>query len=186
MTVNLRKVAKRAAQYDYVLIVMRHAKTEFADEIADIDRQLLKKGRQQAKNAGKAIKRMNLIPDTIECSGAKRTRQTADCLLKVFGDDPDINYRAKLYGGGMQAYADRLARAKDKVRTMMIIGHEPDVSVCSCWLADPDSHKGRMDKLRLGFSPATFAVLGSDKPFNRWDLHEAQILGVITAKDCDE
>ena len=38
----------------------------------------------------------------IACSSATRARQTCDRMLKVFGDDPKVDYRQSLYEGGVQ------------------------------------------------------------------------------------
>ena len=38
------------------------------------------------------------------------------------------------------------------------------------------------DLLQLGLSPAACAILGSNKPFHEWDVHEADVIAVISAK----
>lgn len=183
MVVKLGKIAKAAKKYDHVLIVMRHAKAEPFGPTGDIDRELTEKGRKQAKIVGKGLAEMKLIPDHIVCSSATRTRQTLDRMLKVFGDKPIVDYRQSLYAGGMQSVIDELAHVKGKTGIFMIVAHEPTVSICSQWIAAEDSDPALLDMVNLGFSPATVAIFGSNKPFKEWQLHDGTLLGMISVKD---
>ena len=176
MSVNFSKIADRADSYKHVLIIMRHAKAESSSPDSDEQRDITDKGRKQAKKIAKALKTFSLIPDVIACSGALRARSTAERLLKVFGDKPNIHYNQGLYENGMQAFTDELAATKNKVKTLMIVGHEPTVSKASQWLASENSKPRYVDALQLGFSPSQIVILGSNEPFSQWDLHEAEII----------
>ena len=134
MGVNLSKVEKKAKNYSHVLLVMRHAKAEPFNDKGDHDREITDKGEKQAKIVAKGLVGMKLLPDRVACSGAVRARQTLERMLKVFGDHPKVEYRQALYDGGMQAVFDELANAKDKTRVLMVLGHEPTVSVSCQWL----------------------------------------------------
>ena len=54
MGTSLKKVAKKAKDYKYVLLVMRHAKTEPFGDGGDAGRELTDKGRKQRKPSPKA------------------------------------------------------------------------------------------------------------------------------------
>lgn len=184
MSVNLTKIGKTAHDYEYVLIFMRHAKTEkTADN--DADRELTDKGRKQAKKVAKALDGIGLVPDVLAVSGAKRARQTAERLLKVFGDKPELTYHKKLYTDGMNEVSYIISSTKKKKKTVMIVGHEPAMSEAAQWWANPDEHSATYDMLQLGLSPASLVILAAHKPLNEWELHDAEVLAVISAKDCD-
>ena len=53
------------------------------------------------------------------------------------------------------------------------------------WARSADKHDSTYDLLQLGLSPAACAILGSNKPFHEWDVHEADVIAVISAKDCN-
>ena len=55
MGTSLKKVAKKAKDYKYVLLVMRHAKTEPFGDGGDAGRELTDKGRKQAKAVAKGL-----------------------------------------------------------------------------------------------------------------------------------
>ena len=165
MGTSLKKVAKKAKDYKYVLLVMRHAKTEPFGDGGDAGRELTDKGTR------------------IACSSATRARQTCDRMLKVFGDDPKVDYRQSLYEGGVQSVFDELAQTKEKHRELLVLGHEPTVSIACQWLASSESDAMLLDMLNLGMSPASLAVFGSNEPFNQWQLHSGELIALLTAKD---
>ncbi|MCH4160141.1 MAG: histidine phosphatase family protein [Bifidobacterium sp.] len=183
MGVNMSKVAKRAHSYEYVLIVMRHGKAEAFGKGDDRQRQLTDKGVKQAKSVAKGLESLNLIPDRIACSGADRTRQTLERMLRVFGDKPKVDMRQSLYEGGVQAILDELQATKTKRKVLMIVGHEPTVSISCQWLATSDSDPERLDLLNLGMSPANLAIFGSNEPFKDWQIHSANLLAVLGPHD---
>ena len=185
MGVNLSKVEKKAKNYSHVLLVMRHAKAEPFNDKGDHDREITDKGEKQAKIVAKGLVGMKLLPDRVACSGAVRARQTLERMLKVFGAHPKVEYRQALYDGGMQSVFDELANAKDKTRVLMVLGHEPTVSVSCQWLASSDSDMVKLDLLNLGMSTASVVVFGSDQPFSRWQVHDAELLAVLSPKDFD-
>jgi len=185
MGIKLSKVAKAAKKYDHILIIMRHAKAEPFGDKGDSERELTDKGLKQANAVGKGIESLGLVPDQISCSSVTRTRQTLDRMLKTFGDKPIVDYRISLYDGGVQAVFDELAHVKAKNRVFMIVGHEPTVSISAQWLASADSDGERLDLLNLGLSPASIVIMGSNKPFDEWQVHSGELLAVINVKDFD-
>ena len=70
-------------------------------------------------------------------------------------------------------------------RVFMIVGHEPTVSISAQWLASADSDGERLDLLNLGLSPASIVIMGSNKPFDEWQVHSGELLAVINVKDFD-
>lgn len=184
MGTSLKKVAKKTKEYKYVLLAMRHAKTEpFGGNDSDVGRELTDKGRKQAKTVAKGLAAFKMVPTRIACSSATRARQTCDRMLKVFGDDPKVDYRQSLYEGGVQSVFDELAQTKEKHRTLLVLGHEPTISIACQWLASTESDPTLLDLLNLGMSPASIAVFGSNEPFNQWQLHSGELIALLTAKD---
>lgn len=183
MSVNPGKVAKKARGYRHILLVMRHAKAQPMNPNGDRARELTDKGLKQAKAVAKGLKLMKLVPDVIACSAATRAQQTCAKMLKTFGDKPTVNYRQNLYDGGVQSVFDELTHAKEKTQVLMVLGHEPTVSIASQWLASEQSDPAMVDLLNLGLSTAAVVVLGSNKPFNQWQVRDADVIAVMSAKD---
>ena len=185
MGVNFKKLAKKTAQAKYVLIVMRHAKAEPYDAGNDRDRKLTDKGLKQAKIVGRGLTELGLVPDAISVSGAVRAQQTMERMLKSFGDKPTINNRQSLYDGGVQSVLDELAHTHGKTHVLMILGHEPTLSISCQWLASSNSDPGLLDLLSLGLSTASVAIFTCDKPFDEWQVHCAELVAVLGVKNFD-
>ncbi len=183
MGVNLKKVAKAARNYQHILIIMRHGKAESLGDGKDRDRALTDKGLKQAKRVAKGLVELKLVPDRIACSGATRALQTCERMLKIFGDHPQVDYRQSLYDDGVQAVFDEVNWTKDNTRVLMVLGHEPTVSVSCQWLASQDSDASLFDLLNLGLSTAGTVILGSNEPFSQWQTHTGTLLAVLTSKD---
>ena len=63
------------------LIVMRHAKSSWKHpDVADHDRPLNKRGKQDAPRMGKLLRQQKLTPQVIVSSTATRARRTADAV----------------------------------------------------------------------------------------------------------
>ena len=154
MGTSLKKVAKKTKEYKYVLLAMRHAKTEpFGGNGSDVGRELTDKGRKQAKAVAKGLAAFKMVPTRIACSSATRARQTCDRMLKVFGDDPKVDYRQSLYEGGRAIRVRRARANQGKHRTLLVLGHEPTISIACQWLASTESDPTLLDLLNLGMSP---------------------------------
>ncbi|NMM99685.1 phosphoglycerate mutase [Bifidobacterium sp. DSM 109958] len=186
MGTNLKKLAKKIDGYDHVLVIMRHAKAEsFGSTGDDRGRELTDKGRKQAKIVGRGLTELGLVPDRIAVSGATRAQQTLERMLKSFGDRPRVDNRQSLYDGGVQAVLDELAHTPAKNRTLLILGHEPTMSISCQWLASSGSDPSALDLLTLGMSTASVAIFGSDRPFDQWQVHSGDLLAVLNVKDFD-
>lgn len=185
MGANPNKVAKRVRKYDHILIIMRHAKAEPFNTDGDYGRELTPKGLKQAKKVAKGLADMGLVPDIIVCSAARRARQTCEKMLKTFGDAPKVDYHQSLYEGGVQTVLDELTHAKDKTRVLMVLGHEPTVSIASQWIASSDSDSERLDLLNLGLGTAGVVMFGSERPLQEWQVHSGDLIAVMNPDDFD-
>lgn len=113
------------------LFICRHAKSSWKDaRLADIDRPLNKRGKMNAPEMGKRLKRRSLKPDLIVSSPARRAIATATGIAgelgisrkRILAEDAVYNsYPAKLV-----KIIQRVDDAHDRV---MIVGHNPEITV---------------------------------------------------------
>jgi phosphohistidine phosphatase len=183
MGVDLEALKQQARKHSYLLLLMRHAQALSAGQGDDRLRPLSPCGLRQAATMGKMLTRMSMLPDRIVCSGATRTRQTLDQMLEPFGDKPKVEYKESLYTEGTQAIFDELAASKLDEHILLIVAHEPVVSMIAQLLADENGDQNSLSLLGLGIAPANVAILGSDAPFNSWQLHHAECVGILSPKN---
>ena len=64
------------------LLLVRHAKSCWENNLPDFDRPLNKRGIKDANLVSNALMDSNINPNIILCSAANRTRLTADIFVK--------------------------------------------------------------------------------------------------------
>ena len=100
--------------------LLRHA--DAADGSPDAERELTKKGRKQARNAGLALKALGVKPEVCFTSPKVRAADTAKLACEQLG--VEYSLEPKLSGGPFDAEA--LAAGLSDV---LLVGHDPDFSM---------------------------------------------------------
>ena len=67
-------------------ILMRHAKSDwYADGASDFERPLNVRGREASDKVGRYLQSMNIVPEEILHSSARRTTETTQRVVKAAG-----------------------------------------------------------------------------------------------------
>lgn len=110
------------------LLVLRHAKSSWKDEsLADFDRPLNKRGKMDAPRMGELLDKLNLTPDLIITSAAKRARLTAEAVADRSGFDAEVSATRALYMASPDDYIAVLNEVLDSNRLVMVVGHNPGI-----------------------------------------------------------
>lgn len=145
---------------DKQLVLLRHAKSSWADEdLADRDRPLNARGRGAASLVGAYLREAGWHPDLVLCSSARRTCQTLELLGVAAGTDVVIEDR--LYGAASGELLGRLHMVPAAVMSVLLIGHNPGVEELAAVLVDDEA----------GFAERfpTAALAWFDVPTTAWD-----------------
>jgi phosphohistidine phosphatase len=109
-----------------MLLIMRHAKSSWDDTgLHDHDRPLNKRGKLNAPRMGRLLRELDLAPDLILTSSARRARDTAEAVADQSGYIGDIKVEEELYAAPPEVYLEALASAEDRNECILIIGHNP-------------------------------------------------------------
>lgn len=149
------------------LFIMRHAEAEFGTD-SDHARPLSVAGRAQATAVGRELLKSNRLPDLILCSSALRTQTTKDLLLAQWAEaDIEIDVRVEelLYQARPRDVLGLLNQVHESVQTVLIIGHEPTVSMLTELLANSESDPAALHMAKVGFVTAGLASL---RPETSW------------------
>ena len=111
----------------HTLLLMRHAKSAYPPGVADHDRPLAPRGIREAGLAGDWLRANVPAIDAVLCSTATRARQT----LAQTGIDATVRYSERLYGATPGTMIDEINEVADTVDALLVVGHEPTMSVCS-------------------------------------------------------
>ena len=107
---------------------MRHGKTpklEEAGVASDAERPLGELGHKQAKAAGKALTRLDLVPDLVLTSPILRARETAEAVVKGLRGEVKLQaFEPLSTAGGAEALHEALQKF-GSVKRLMLVGHQP-------------------------------------------------------------
>ena len=118
------------------LILLRHAKSVDPDPYpTDLERPLSPRGRRDAAAAGEWLREQGFLPDLVLCSTAVRTRETLEGLRLTAAA---VVFEHRLYLGPAHDTLDLLRTSAPDVSTLLVIGHNPTLSMLSDLLA-PDA-----------------------------------------------
>lgn len=112
------------------LILVRHAKSDWSHEgLSDTERPLNDRGRKDAPEMAKRLRKKGLKVDLFLSSPAKRAFRTA----RFFADEfevkkDDIRVEKSLYGAMPSQFAAVLSALKDKEDTVALFSHNPGIT----------------------------------------------------------
>ena len=144
------------------LILLRHAKSAWPDDIPDHERPLAGRGRRAAPVAGRWLRESGYLPDRVLCSTARRARETWELAEKELPAHPPSDFEPRVYGATAAELLSLARQTTPGVRTLMIVGHEPAMRDLTLDLAGPQPDRASaeaLDRARAKFPTAAIAVL---------------------------
>lgn len=160
------------------LVLLRHAKAEPAGVNDDVLRALALNGRKHAGRVGEALVAARLVPDYVLCSSALRTRQTWELAAGHLPEPAPVDMRDDLYTANVTHLLEVLRSVDSRVRTLLVVGHEPTMAATAERLAGPGSADGAVAQVRVGVPTATYSVLEADEPWSAWEPRCARLVEV--------
>ncbi|MFC7217952.1 SixA phosphatase family protein [Streptomyces polyrhachis] len=153
------------------LVVLRHAKSDWPEGVPDAKRPLAPRGRRDATAAGRWLRGHGCLPERVYCSPALRTRQTWELAAERLGDPSPSSssrgypmhaeYEPRLYHAEAEALLEvvhEVGRKGAKVRTLLLVGHNPELQELVLGLAG--SGRGKLlETAKEKFPTAAIAVL---------------------------
>jgi phosphohistidine phosphatase len=156
------------------LLLLRHAKSDYPQGVADHERPLAPRGEREAGLAGDWLRAHVPAVDAVLCSTATRTRQT---LARTRIDAP-VNFVDRLYDATPGAVIEEINRTEPDVETLLVIGHEPAMSSVALGLATADgSNTTAAERISTKFPTSAIAVLRTGQPWDQLALSGAALVG---------
>ncbi|CAJ1498640.1 SixA phosphatase family protein [[Mycobacterium] burgundiense] len=145
------------------LVLMRHAKSAYPDEVADHDRPLAPRGEREAGLAGDWLRAGPPVDPPVQavlCSSATRTRQT----LQRTGIEAPVHITDRLYGASPGAVIAEINAAETTfgfdMDTLLVIGHEPTTSALALALSGaPGTNATAAEHISVKYPTSALAVL---------------------------
>lgn len=144
------------------LYLMRHAKSEWDDpELDDHDRPLSPRGERAAPLIAEHLKSRAVQPGLILCSTARRTRDTLGFLAPVLDGVP-VLFERQVYTFNPDSLFDRLRLLEDRLKTVLVVGHNPALQDLILMLTDGQAATAARRALEDKFPTAAYAELDLD------------------------
>ncbi|ORW06739.1 SixA phosphatase family protein [Mycolicibacter longobardus] len=161
------------------LILLRHAKSDYPPGVADHDRPLAPRGIREAGLAGDWLRTNAPGIDQVLCSTATRTRNTLECA----GIDAPVSYLPQLYDAAPGTVIAAINEVQDDVRTLLVIGHEPAMSLVALGLAGAEgTNQAAAEQISLKFPTSSLALLQAKGRWEHLELGSAALVGFHIAR----
>jgi phosphohistidine phosphatase len=146
------------------LLLLRHAKSDWPEGMADAERPLNERGREAAPLVGAFMAKQKLVPGLALISRARRTQETWDLVSKELGA-PEAKFDERLYGAPADTILRVIRETPADIETLLVIGHNPGLER----LAGSFAKSGDADAIRRiekKYPTAGLAVI--ELPVNDW------------------
>ena len=147
------------------LLLLRHAKSSRDDpRLPDHARPLNPRGLRAAQSIREVLAGLDLRPDLVLVSSARRTLQTV-AALEPWHPAPAVEPLDALY---LASAPDLLATLQHGARDagcVLLVGHNPGLHELALLLSGPESDPGELAWLEEAFPTASLAVLSVAAPW---------------------
>lgn len=126
------------------LYIMRHAKSDWSGpQTSDFERPINKRGTRNAIRIGEWMDENNHIPQKIISSPALRAKETIELVTEQISkfNLEDLTYEDELYLAGFTQLIEFINTYKDKVQSLMLVGHNPGIENLVNYLCDKSGDK---------------------------------------------
>jgi phosphohistidine phosphatase len=143
----------------HTLYLLRHAKSSWSDpSLGDHERPLAPRGRRAANRMARYVNSQNIRPELALCSSAVRARETLELLRPALGPGAEVRFDDDLYGANAEELLGRLRAVKDRVASVLLVGHNPGLEDLAASLAS-DGEPLAKERLRAKFPTGALAIL---------------------------
>lgn len=118
------------------LILLRHAKSAWPDDVADHERPLADRGRRDAPAVGRWLRDHDLLPDVAVVSSATRARETYTLAADELPREPPLTVTDEIYHAGTGDLLDVVRQLPDEARSVLLVGHNPSIGMLASLLDD--------------------------------------------------
>jgi phosphohistidine phosphatase len=120
----------------HTLVLLRHAKSDWAEDVADIARPLGKRGRRQAPEAGRWLRVGLDRIDLAVVSPAARAWTTWELASAELATPPDPRVDDRVYAASAEQLLAVVRELPDDLGTVLLVGHNPGLEDLVTLLTD--------------------------------------------------
>lgn len=142
------------------LVLVRHAKSDWPDDVGDHERPLAPRGRRDAPAVGRWLATHLPRPDLVLVSDARRTRETWELAAEAYQPRvEDVRQEPRAYAASVDTLLWLVRETPDPVRTLVLVGHNPGMQALAAALDDGRGDAHARTRMREKFPTSGIAVL---------------------------
>jgi phosphohistidine phosphatase len=168
------------------LILLRHAKSAWPDDVPDHDRPLAPRGRRDAPAAGRWLRKSGYVPDRVLCSTARRARETWQLAEEKLGAHPQTDFEDRVYGASAENLLGLARQTSADVRTLLVVGHDPAMRGLTLELVGEqpgDADAEALGRVRAKYPTAAIAVLSFSRGWGELGPGRARLTQFVVPGD---
>ena len=168
------------------LILLRHAKSAWPDDVPDHDRPLAPRGRRDAPAAGGWLRKVAYVPDRVLCSTARRARETWRLAEEKLGAHPQTVFEDGVYGASSGELLELARQTSSDVDTLLIVGHDPAMRGLTLDVASEqpgDAEAEALGRVRAKYPTAAIAVLSFSGNWSELGPGRAHLRDFVSPSD---
>lgn len=161
------------------LFLVRHAKSDWSDPgQKDFDRDLNTRGRLDAPRMGRKLYEMNVQPELLISSPAKRARLTAEFISEQLQYDLDkIEWKDEVYEASVRSLLALINDIPDTFNKVMIVGHNPAFTYIAEYLTkQPIDNIPTCGIVHISFDIDSWKEVSSDLGTLEWFIYPKKTL----------
>ena len=172
------------------LVLLRHAKSAWPDDVPDHDRPLGRRGRRDAPAAGRWLRLAGCIPDHALCSTARRARDTWQLAQTELGARPATDFESGVYEASASDLLDLIRRLPPAAQAVVIVGHDPALPELALALAGTAGVRclktatltaaRSFDRMQAKFPTAAIAIFELSCPWSELAPGRARLASFVT------
>ncbi|PZW51131.1 phosphohistidine phosphatase [Humitalea rosea] len=170
------------------LLLLRHAKSSWDDpRLSDHARPLNARGRRAASAMARVMRELDLTPEIVLVSSARRTLQTLEALAPLEGP-PMVVPTDDLYLAPWTRLLEELRRVRETARSVLVIAHNPGLHELALALAGTASMAAGGDALRLAeeYPTGALAEFALAAPWSRIGPGSGRLIRFVVPRDLPE
>jgi len=165
------------------LLILRHAKSDWAGDLDDFSRPLSNRGSNDAPRIGQWLVLNKFEPDLIISSPALRAKQTAQTISQALGTaDDKLIFDKRLYLADLQNLLNVIGQCNESVSRLLITGHNPGLETLLKYLCTdqlPLTDDGKL------LTTANLAIVSLSLPWNNDLQGNGELMQLIRPRDLD-
>ena len=162
------------------LILMRHGKALWPEEVRDHQRPLAQRGKVSVPMMARWLRDTYGKPDFVVVSNARRTCETFDLILGEIPGLPAV-FEPRIYEASLHDVMEVVCEQSDRITTLMVVGHNPGLQDLAETLADPAvSEASACRRLEWKYPTAAITVLEFDGDWAGLQPHGAKLVAFMT------